>query len=32
VRVPAADVGERYLESDVGFGELRDLLQRLAER
>ena len=32
VRVPAADVRERDLEADVGLDELRDLLQRLAER
>ena len=32
VRVPAAEVGERHLEADVGLRELRDLLQRLAER
>ena len=32
VRVPAADVRERDLEADVGLRQLRDLLQRLAER
>ena len=32
VGVPAADVGERDLEADVGLRELRDLLERLAER
>jgi hypothetical protein len=32
VGVPAADVGERDLEADVRFRELRDLPQRLAER
>ena len=32
VRVPAADVGERHLEADVRLRQLRDLLQRLAER
>ena len=32
VRVPAAEVGERDLEADVRFGQLRDLPERLAER
>ncbi len=32
VRVPAAELRECDLEADVGLRELRDLLQRLAER
>jgi hypothetical protein len=32
VCVPPADVGERHFEPHVGFGQLRDLTERLAER
>ena len=31
VRVPAADIGERHFQSDIGFDQSRDLLQALAE-
>ena len=31
VVVPAADIGERHLHADVGFDQLRDLLQAVAE-